>query len=320
MTEKKSDSNATKKKPNLQDTSPTYKAVRPFLIGGMAGSSATCCIQPIDMVKVRIQLQGEGTGGAITTNPLKIGAQIIKSDGVAGLYKGLGAAILRQCTYGTTRLGVFRSLTDYLKPANGTAADIPFLQICGASLVAGGVGALIGTPADAALVRMQSDATLPIDQRRGYKNAFDALFRMAREEGLAGFFSGASPTVFRGLLINLGMLTTYDAFKGYLGEYLGGYDSQSTRFVCGALSGWCAATVSLPADFVKTRLQKMRKGPDGSVPYKGLFDCISKTVANEGPMAFYQGYPTFVIRITPHIMLTWVFMDNYKNWMEQIGV
>ena len=116
------------------------------------------------------------------------------------------------------------------------------------------------------------------------------------------------------------MLTTYDPFKKYLGDYMGGYDSQTTRFVCGALSGWCAATVSLPADFIKTRLQKMKPNPDGTLPYSGLVDCIAKTAKNEGIMALYQGYPTFVIRITPHIMLTWVFMDNYKVFLNKMNM
>merc|ERR1711997_1427573 len=308
-------------KQNLQERSAFWKAARPFLIGGLSGSSATCCIQPIDMVKVRIQLQGEGGGGgAVTTNPLKIGARIVAEDGVTGLYRGLSAAILRQMTYGLTRLGVFRTITDYITPEGKTAADITFTQRLGASLCAGGIGALIGTPADAALVRMQADATLPADQRRYYKNAFDALFRMAKEEGLNGFFSGATPTIFRGLLINVGMLTTYDPLKKYLGDYMGGYDSQTTRFVCGAISGWAAATGSLPADFIKTRLQKMKPNADGTLPYKGLFDCISKTARNEGIMTLYQGYPTFVIRITPHIMLTWVFMDNYKLLLERMNM
>lgn len=181
-------------KKNLQERSAIWKAARPFLIGAASGSSATCCIQPIDMVKVRIQLQGEG-GGAVTTNPVKIATRIIAEDGISGLYKGLSAAILRQCTYGMSRLGIFRTITNYMTPEGGTAADITFTQRLGASLCAGGIGALIGTPADAALVRMQADATLPADQRRHYKNAFDALFRMAREEGINGFFSGATPTM-----------------------------------------------------------------------------------------------------------------------------
>ncbi len=47
-----------------------------------------------------------------------------------------------------------------------------------------------GTPADAALVRMQADTTLPAAERRNYKNGLDAMYRMAKEEGLKGFFSG----------------------------------------------------------------------------------------------------------------------------------
>ena len=58
-----------------------------------------CCrAQPIDMVKVRIQLMGEGTGKGVSRNPFAVGGQIIRSEGVLALYKGLSAAILRQLT------------------------------------------------------------------------------------------------------------------------------------------------------------------------------------------------------------------------------
>lgn len=95
---------------------------------------------------------------------------------------------------GTSRLGIFRTLTEKLKPADG---PLPFYKTVGCSFVAGGLGAIIGTPADAALIRIQADATLPEAQRRHYKNGLDAMIRMLREEGLAGFFSGAGPTVVR---------------------------------------------------------------------------------------------------------------------------
>ena len=85
-------------------------------------------------------------------------------------------------------------------------------------------------------------------------------------------------------------------------------------------SGWCAATVSLPFDFVKTRIQKQRPNAQGIYPYTGVWDCFMKVAKNEGPMAFYNGYGTFVIRITPHIMLTWVFMDNYRLLFEKFGI
>jgi solute carrier family 25 oxoglutarate transporter 11 len=33
--------------------------VQPFLIGGLSGMFATCIIQPVDMIKVSIQLKSE---------------------------------------------------------------------------------------------------------------------------------------------------------------------------------------------------------------------------------------------------------------------
>lgn len=48
---------------------------------------------------------------------------------------------------------------------------IPLYQKAGAGLAAGGLGALVGSPADLSLIRMQSDATLPPEKRRNYTGA-----------------------------------------------------------------------------------------------------------------------------------------------------
>jgi len=298
-------------------SSSAFQTVRPFLVGGTSACFATCCIQPIDMVKVRIQLSGEGGAGA-KTNPISVASQMIKKDGFFSLYRGLSAGITRQMSYGMTRLGVFRTLSNKYIPEGGTAADIPFLTKVKCSMIAGGTGALIGTPADAALVRMQADTLLPPEQQRGYKNAIDALTKMAKQEGMKGFFSGATPTIARGLSINVGMLTTYDMYKKWNSSWAGD-GTQLNRFFSGALSGWTAATVSLPFDFVKTRLQKQQPKADGTVHYKNLVDCFAKVAREEGAMAFYNGYATYVARITPHIMITWVAMDFLNDTLKSRG-
>lgn len=268
------------------------------------------------MIKVRIQLVGESGG---STNPFVVGSQLVKEGGFLSLYKGLSAGILRQLTYGMSRLGIFRTLTNNfteIDPATGKAKPLSPITNLGCSVVAGGLGALIGTPADAALIRMQADSTLPKDQRRNYKNGVDALVRMAREEGLKGFFSGATPTVIRGLSMNVGMLASYDPLKRITGSWFG--DGTSASLVsAGFLSGWCASTVALPFDFVKTRMQKMRPDANGVMPYSSFFDASRKIAAKEGLGAFYAGYPTFVIRIAPHITFTWIFME-YLNGLEML--
>ncbi len=64
--------------------------------------------------------------------------------------------------------------------------------------------------------------------------------------------------------------------------------------------------MSLPFDNAKTKMQKMKKGPDGTYPYKNIFDCLQKSVQREGFTGLWAGYPTFYIRIAPHVMITLV--------------
>jgi solute carrier family 25 oxoglutarate transporter 11 len=272
------------------------------------------------MIKVRMQLAGQSPGGA-AASPLGIARQMIAEGGITSLYKGLDAGLTRQLTYGMSRLGLFRTISQKFTPEGGTAADIPFMTMLGISLTAGGTAALIGTPADAALVRMQADTTLPVEQRRNYKWVGDALVRMAREEGLKGFFAGGTPTICRGLAINVGMFTTRDKFKQFNQNVLGMQpDGAPNRFFSGFLSGWVAATATLPFDFIKTRLQKQKPDANGKLQYNGVLDCAQKVLRSEGPMAFYAGYGTFVVRICPHIMLTWVFMDAIDDVLKGKGL
>lgn len=166
---------------------------------------ATCVIQPIDMVKVRIQLGAVG-------NPLSVGAAIAREEGFGALYHGLSAGLLRQATYTTARMGIFTSLQGHLKQSQGLEV-LPLWQKAASGLTAGGLGALVGTPSDLSLVRMQADATLPVAERRNYKGVFDALTRITREEGVSGLFKGAGPTVVRAMALNMGMLASNEQVR-----------------------------------------------------------------------------------------------------------
>lgn len=123
------------------------------------------------------------------------------------------------------------------------------------SLLAGGIGSILGTPADLVLVRMQSDAVLPPELRRNYRNVFDAFIRITREEGFLSCWKGATPTVVRAMALNLGMLVSYDESKERL-EHVIPHNPNLVWFMASVISGAIAATMSLPFDNVKTKLQK----------------------------------------------------------------
>lgn len=49
--------------------------------------------------------------------------------------------------------------------------------------------------------------------------------------------------------------------------------------------------------------------PDGSMPYSNVFDCLRKTLSNEGLTKLWVGYPTFYFWIAPHVMITLICQD-----------
>lgn len=281
-----------------------------FAIGGISGMLATCIVQPIDIVKVRIQVRGEA--GNANLSPFDVVKELKAEAGVKGFYRGLDSALVRQMTYTTTRFGVYLNVSQSMQKKLPEGQNLSFGQKSLASLIAGATGAFVGNPADLALIRMQADSTLPADQRRHYKNVGDAFVRIAREEGVTTLWKGVGPTMVRAMALNFGMLGPYDQAKEVMGKFFGP-GNRATNLSASACAGFLAAFLSLPFDNVKTKLQRMKKLPDGTWPYKGMLDCAVKTVAKEGPLGFYTGFPTYYFRIAPHCMLVLLIGDILKS-------
>jgi solute carrier family 25 oxoglutarate transporter 11 len=283
---------------------PYMRAALPFVNGGLAGMTATIVIQPVDMVKVRLQLAGEGARAGPRPSAIGITKEIIASGKVLDLYTGLSAGLLRQAVYTTARLGFFDT---FIKKLNARADEqkrkVTFAERAVAGLSAGGIAAMIGNPADLALVRMQSDGLKAPEARANYRSVFDALVRIPKQEGLAALWAGALPTVIRAMALNMGQLTFFAESKAQLKQHTS-LSPQTTTFAASAIAGFFASFLSLPFDFVKTRLQKQQKDPaTGKLPYKGVLDCAKKVVQEEGWLRFYRGFGTYYVRIAPHALV-----------------
>ena len=261
---------------------------------------------------MRIQLSGEGGTGKATSNPLAVARQIVATDGVMGLYTGLSAGLLRQATYTTARLGIFRTITNYMD-ARGKRT---FWETATAGLLAGGLGSVVGTPADLALIRMQADGTMPPEQRRNYTGVGNALTRIVREEGFMSMFKGCLPVVTRAMSLNVGMLAGHDATLDWLKTQTSSPLLQTIG--AKAVSGFFASAFSLPFDFVKTRVQKQKPGPDGQLPYRSSVHCVQRVIAEEGIFTFYRGFWTYYFRIAPHVMITLFTLDALNLGVKQL--
>lgn len=277
------------------------RAALPFINGGASGMTATAVVQPIDMVKVRLQLAGEGAKTGPRPSAFGITRQIIASGKFLDLYTGLSAGLLRQAVYTTARLGFFDTfITGLNTRAEAVGRKVTFFERAAAGLTAGGLAAMIGNPADLALIRMQSDGLKPKESRANYRSVVDALARISKSEGLGALWAGALPTVVRAMALNFGQLTFFAESKSQLQAHTN-LSSRNRTFAASAIAGFFASFLSLPFDFIKTRLQKQQKDPKtGQVPYRGVLDCARKVVRDEGWLRFYRGFGTYYVRIAPH--------------------
>lgn len=268
-----------------------------FAFGGLAGMAATCVVQPLDLIKTRMQLGGGGRSSFV------VAGEIVAREGFFNLYTGLSAGLLRQATYTTTRLGVYNYLFDAYRERNdGAAPGFGTKTLLG--IAAGSIGAFVGTPAEVALIRMTADGRLPVEQRRNYKNVADALVRIVREEGVLKLWRGAMPTVGRAMVVNAAQLSTYsqarEMFVGYVP------DGITLHFCASMVSGLITTIASMPVDIIKTRIQNAAKG-------ESQLSVVTSLLRNEGVLSLWKGFLPYYARLGPHTVLTFIFLEQMNT-------
>jgi len=278
------------------------------MFSGLSGMVATCVVQPIDLIKTRMQLSGEQSKSFVET-----AMNITKEEGFRNLYKGLSAGLFRQATYTTTRLGVFNVFMDYVSQKDKKTAEAFTTKLLG-GVIAGGVGAYVGTPAEVALIRMTSDGRLPPDQRRNYKNVFDALARMTKDEGLLSLWRGCNPTVIRAVILNAAQLGCYGQAKQMLKMYADMKEGVPLHLTSSLIAGFFATAVSIPVDLAKTTLQSQKVRPDGTTEYKGSLDVLVKTVQKHGPLRLWRGFSPYFLRLGPHTVITFLVLEQFRMY------
>ncbi|XP_067617766.1 mitochondrial 2-oxoglutarate/malate carrier protein [Eurosta solidaginis] len=284
-----------------------------FLFGGLAGMGATMIVQPLDLVKTRMQISGAGGAVKEYDSSFDCFKKVAKNEGPLALYKGIGAALLRQATYTTGRLGVYTYLTDTYQAHYKKAPGI--LETMAMGVAAGACGAFIGTPAEVALIRMASDGRLPLAERRNYSNVANALIRITREEGVSALWRGCVPTIGRAMVVNMTQLASYSQFKSYFKTGpLKMDEGIKLHFSASMLSGFLTTITSMPLDIAKTRIQNMKTADDAKPEYKGTTDVLLKVARQEGVFALWKGFTPYFCRLGPHTVLTFIFLEQMNKF------
>jgi solute carrier family 25 carnitine/acylcarnitine transporter 20/29 len=137
--------------------------------------------------------------------------------------------------------------------------------------------AIIGHPFDTIKTKLQIN---PIK----YKNAFDCLKIIVREQGVLSLYKGlTAPLLFNGLIVGTHFYV-YDNYK-----------KNNNVFLVGGIAGLCASIFSNPIEFVRIKMQLANK-LDNHKNYKNIFDCSKCILENKGFFGLFTGQRITSIR------------------------
>ncbi|CAL8297392.1 unnamed protein product [Lota lota] len=157
-----------------------------ILAGGCAGGSQVIFTNPVEIVKIRLQVAGE-----ITTGPRVSALSVIRELGFLGLYKGAKACFLRDIPFSAIYFPCYAHLKTYFSQEDGTIGPAKMLL---AGALAGMPAASLVTPADVIKTRLQVAARAG---QTTYNGLTDCFWKILQEEGPRAFWKGAGARVFR---------------------------------------------------------------------------------------------------------------------------
>ncbi|KAF9947288.1 Mitochondrial oxaloacetate carrier protein [Mortierella alpina] len=304
-------------------------AVLGFIAGGVAACGAVTITNPAEVIKTRLQLQGELTrqvpgSKRIYTNFAQAFVHILRHEGVRGIQRGLGSAYMYQILMNGTRLGLYDpikySIHQLLKTDPTKNNNL-------VNIAAGGTGgvlsAFLASPLFLVKTRMQSFTTHEasrVGHQHYYRHTVDALNSIYRSEGLRGLYRGVDASMLRTGTGSSVQLPLYDIVKQKLTKVAGLENGAICHALSSLISGFFVCVVMNPFDIVSTRMFNQAPDPRtgrGGMLYKNPLDCFIKTVTTEGVSALYKGFTAHYLRIGPHTICTFVFMEQARKVLDR---
>ncbi|KAK9464692.1 mitochondrial carrier domain-containing protein [Lipomyces arxii] len=163
-----------------------------ILSGGSAGMCQVVFTNPLEIVKIRLQIQGE-VAKSVEGAPRRSAIWIVKNLGLLGLYKGATACLMRDVPFSAIYFPTYAHLKkDYFGEGPNKALTIPQLLTAGA--IAGMPAAYFTTPCDVIKTRLQAEARAG---QTHYRNIAHCASTIMREEGFKAFFKGGPARILR---------------------------------------------------------------------------------------------------------------------------
>ncbi|KAH6660058.1 mitochondrial thiamine pyrophosphate carrier 1 [Truncatella angustata] len=293
----------------LQDEGSRLQVV---IAGATAGLISRFVIAPLDVVKIRLQLQSHSlsdptSGAPVYKGALSTARHILQNEGITGLWKGNVPAELMYVSYAALQFTTYRSISMALSSISGEKGLNKSVESFIAGAGAGATATTATYPLDLLRTRFAAQGT-----ERVYTSLFRAVRDIRRDEGTRGFFRGLGPGLaqivpFMGLFFAI-----YESLRLPLSQFnlpFGGGDATA-----GVIASVVAKTGVFPLDLVRKRIQV--QGPTRAkyvhknIPVydMGTVKAIKTIVAREGFRGLYRGLTVSLLKAAPASAVTvWTY-------------
>ncbi|KAK1754716.1 calcium-binding mitochondrial carrier protein [Echria macrotheca] len=160
--------------------------------GGTAGGCQVVFTNPLEIVKIRLQVQGE-VAKSVEGAPKRSAMWIVRNLGLVGLYKGASACLLRDVPFSAIYFPTYSHLKKDLFGESSTK-KLGVLQLLTAGAIAGMPAAYLTTPCDVIKTRLQVEARKGDTAYTGLRHAAQTIWK---EEGFRAFFKGGPARIMR---------------------------------------------------------------------------------------------------------------------------
>ncbi|KAF7724898.1 Mitochondrial oxaloacetate carrier protein [Apophysomyces ossiformis] len=296
-----------------------------FVLGGMAACGAVTFTNPWEVVKTRLQLQGElvraGTLSEAARpyhNSFQALKVVFEHEGIRGIQRGLCVAYVYQVCLNGSRLGLYEPVrSSVVNSLHLQSEHSLFAASVFSGAFAGVVGAVLGSPLYLIKTRRQSYS--PVFKQIGHQHAmgssWDALVTIWKREGFRGLYRGADAAMARAGVGSAVQMPTYTIGKDILIQRFGCPDTIGTHFGTSMFTGVLVCLAMNPFDVISTRMYNQGIDPvtGKGLLYKNPVDCFFKMIGTEGIRGLYKGFLAHFLRIGPHTTLMFVFLEQLKG-------
>ncbi|CAK9814130.1 Mitochondrial glutamate carrier 1 [Anthophora quadrimaculata] len=279
-----------------------FKLLPKIINGGIAGIIGVSVVFPLDLVKTRLQNQVIGPHGErMYTSMFDCFKKTYKAEGYFGMYKGSGVNILLITPEKAIKLTANDTFRHYL--STGPGQKLPLEREMLAGGLAGACQIVVTTPMELLKIQMQDAGRVAAAAKEAGKtvpkvSALSLTKDLLRKRGILGLYQGTGATALRDVTFSVIYFPLFARLNDIGPKREDGSSVFWWSFLSGCTAGSTAAISVNPFDVIKTRLQVIKKAP-GEITYNGVLDCITKTMKNEGPTAFFKGGACRMIVIAP---------------------